>query len=147
MGVQHPSAALPLFFLFDNARDTKVEDLDQFSLSLWDDHDIFGLEIAVDNIEVVGFFERVEDLDTKEQHTLLGESALSTQDLVQCLPLYVLHRDVIIVVLIATVIIRSDGVLARQMTDNFGLLTKFMQALLVVQDVSGEELERNAAIA
>src|SRR5207249_1692486 len=72
-------------------RDAEVDEL---HAAVRRDHDVLGLEVAVDDAMIVQVDERVGDLDRELDRGRHGEAALAPQAVAEQLPRDVLHRQV-----------------------------------------------------
>src|SRR5207249_3355969 len=72
--------------------DAEVSELDR---SVRRAQDVGRLDVAMDDAVVVDVSQSRTDLQRQVQYFLPGELALCVQDLIQALPLYVLHRVVV----------------------------------------------------
>lgn len=94
--------------IVDRAGDAEVHDLDH---ALLGNHDVAGLDVAVDDAHAVRVFERVEHAHHHLLGVALAQRAIHLEDVTQGLALDVLHHQIRQMLDLAG--FRGDGFLAR----------------------------------
>jgi hypothetical protein len=79
--------------LSDGLGDAEVEDFDDSSAAARVEPDVLGLEVAVDDAELVGLVECVEELEEEVERVLGIEGAFAFKELVEGLAVESLHGD------------------------------------------------------
>ncbi len=96
--------------------EAEVEHLDHVALvGAIGEEDVARLEIAVDDAEPVGLAQRAADLAGDQRHARLVEGALFAERPMEGAPLDVLHRDVVEVLAVLTVVEDGDRVRVREL--------------------------------
>src|SRR4029079_262543 len=103
---------------------------------------VVRLEVAVDHAVAVREAGRLEDLQAEVDHALLGERCLGGDDVLECLPLQELHRDVVGALVLAAVE-DADHVRVVQAGGGRCLAEEALDELLIRREAAMEHLERD----
>ncbi len=109
-------------------------------------HDVGGLEVAVDDAVGMGLGEALEGLAQDVTDPLRRHRPRGLDHLAQSRPAHVLHRVVEQAVAAVVEVVDADGVGVRQVTHRHDLAAEALGHLLDLHGVSDEHLQRHLAV-
>jgi hypothetical protein len=115
---------------------------------LVEDHDVGGLQVPVDEADLVRLAERAGDLLGDVERAGPGQRPHRRQELGEGLPLQVLHRDEVDAILRLAVVDHGDGVGVAQLGGDAGLEEEALleAGVLVVAVLGVEDLEGDRTV-
>ena len=128
--------------LFDDLREAEVHEL---RLLVAGPHRVGGLDVAVHDLLLVGVGERLADLHEHVQDARGRNRAAAAEDLLECRPLHVLHRDVVAARLLAGVVDRDD-VRVVEFRGGLGLAHEVRDRLGVLGQRLGQDFEGDQSV-
>ena len=128
----------------EHLREPKIEDLDEVRIAQpRHQHDVVGLEIAVDDAGDVRRGQRARDLCAHVQRTHGVERGLAGEHRGERLTLEILHDVEVVALGRDPEVVDLDDVLVADLVDRAGLLEEALHDLLVAGELAVDDLERH----